>query len=442
MATFALVGAGLGLTSVSEAAQTRPLTVARCQCGGESPLLATSARHGSIIAWREGDKGDRLIARRIHRDGTLGRKRKLARWTDPITKDAWIAVGRSGAGVAVWEDNGGGISARRLTRRGKLGRIHRVARDSGTFNDSFDVDVGVDAAGNAAIVWARYLDSLGRDSPSPPTTVRARRLTAKGELGPRIDLRLAVALNHTPRVAVAASGRATVVWSFCCSGEAIGALAAATIGSDGAVGTARGIPGWWVGAPEMAVDSRGNVTLVGNADYQVVTALRIRAGGALGPMQVLGSGRFEEGRPRVAVDRAGNASVTWNHSGTLQLRRIGADGTLGPVTNLSAPATGTTRFGEPDVAVDPAGNATVAWNRSTSPVEDPWSFAIQARGVALDAKLGAIRTLSNSSAWLWGPTVVADARGVVTAAWSEIRQRGQRGDDTIKLARLVRRRGK
>jgi hypothetical protein len=436
-ATIALVAATLGPAATdSEAKWTRPLTVARCDCLG-FPVLTTSARWGSVVAWQDTD--GRLTARRIRRGGTLGRKHTLAKRAMELDDEwAWIATGRSGASVAVWQawegDHAGGIRARRLTRRGKLGRIHRIA-PTGPAGGGLDGGVAVDAAGNATIAWGAAV-SYGAGSPdqrpAPPTTVRVRRLTAKGERAPTINLRLGEGDNDHPRVAVAPSGRATVTWRFCCG---VSSIATTTIGRNGKAAVARDLSGSGGGSePELAMDARGNAIVVWSGSF--VMARRIYAGGALGPVHVLGPGDSYDSDPRVAFDRAGNASVVWWDSNSIQFRRIGADDTLGPLANLSGPGSNTPGLREvesPAVAVDSGGNATAAWLRG-APTPTDTSGRIQARNVAPGGELGAITTLF-SGARLSAPKIVADARGVVTVAWSESRPRYDGA--TIRVARLV-----
>jgi hypothetical protein len=441
-ATIALVAATLGAAATdSEAKWTRPLTVARCDCLG-FPVLTTSARGGSVVAWQDND--GRLTARRIRRDGTLGRKHTLAKRAVELNNEwAWIATGPSGASVAVWQewdadDQAGGIRARRLTLRGKLGRIHRIAQTGPA--GTLDGAVAVDAAGNATIAWSG-VPSLGGSPdhpPAPTTTVRARRLTVKGERGPPIHLRLGEQFNDHPRVAVAPSGRATVTWRVCCG---LNAIATTTIGRNGKAGAISDLSGQAGGSePELAMDARGNAIVVWPGYF--VMARRIRAGGALGPVHVLGPGDPWDSHPRVAFDRTGDASVVWWHSDSIQFRRIGANDTLGPLANLSGPGSNTLDlpdFESPAVAVDPVGNATAAWLAGPHANLTGTSGRIQARTVAPGGELGAITTLF-SAVRLTRPEIVADARGVVTVAWSEARP--DYHGATIRVARLVERRGR
>ena len=97
-----------------------------------------------------------------------------------------------------------------MTPRGRLGRVHRIAPPRGLV----DFRVAVDAAGNATIVWAPRLGCCSaQDPPITQAVLRARRLTAKGDLGRTIVV-ASEGVNLYPRVAVAPSGRATIAWHY------------------------------------------------------------------------------------------------------------------------------------------------------------------------------------------------------------------------------------
>jgi hypothetical protein len=435
-ASFAvvLVTAVLGLSSASQAAWSPPRTVAHGFSDAlGAPVLATSARHGATVAWLDGD----LFARRISRDGVRGPRRRLARRID---KAPSIAVTRSGGTVAVWSEDDA-LWARRLSPGGKLRRVQRITDPGGAGNYPPEINVAVDAAnvavdaaGNATIVWARVVvRSLG-DPHNPfetiSATAHARRLTAKGKLGPVIDLP-GGGLNSRPVVAVAPSGQATVAWWHydASSGSSI---RVAEIGGSGIVGTGRDIAPAG-GRADFTLDERGNVTVAwASSDLM---AQRLGAGGALGAIHVLGPidlGESEDS-PRIALDRAGNATVVWLtapgwSANSILSRRIGADDTLGPLWNLAA------RGGEePDVAVDPGGNATATWVGMTP----GGNSAILSRRVTRKGTLGKPRTIAFSrAAKLSAPRVVGDARGVVTAAWLDVLDR-RYPQALIRVARIA-----
>ena len=439
-AAWALVAVstlGLSLVSAGHAAQTPTSTVARCECP-RNPLLATSGKHGSVVAWQEGYH-ESLVARRIRRDGELGRKRKLAGRTKTFSDEgAWLAAGPSGAVVAVWEDNAGGIRARRMTRRGKLGRIHQVVRPFGyEGGDDLDLDVAVDARGDATIVWSPVRSYSSQDQGPFRTNVYARRLTAPGRLGRRLTLPVDPGLNRFPRVAYTPSGRAMVAWG-------LGQVFVATLAVGGKVGLGDDTVG---SQPQLAIDASGNAIVIWTYWAQTspmerfgIAGQRLYAAGGLGPPHAIAS--QSGGRNRLAVDRAGNGTVVWHEfsEDIVRLRRIGADETLGPTVDLSESGVGAERYqvrlenAAPAVAVDSAGNVTAAWMRLLPPASSPVA-RIEARGVAANGALGSIQTLAGPTTYASDPKVVSDAPGVALVAWSEGHHRY--GGDAIRLARLV-----
>jgi hypothetical protein len=432
---------GLAFVSPGHAAQPPTSTVARCHCEN-SPLLATSGRHGSIVAWQEG-YNESLVARRIRRDGKLGRKRKLAGRTKTVSDEgAWLAAGPSGAAVAVWEDNGGGIRARRLTRSGKVGRIHQIAVAGSLVDEGggdLDVDVAVDARGDATIVWSPVGTESSQDPGPFRTNVYARRLTARGRVGRRLTLPVDPGVNRWPRVAYAPSGKRMVAWG-------LGRVFVATVGIGGNVVLGDGLD------PQLAIDARGNAIVVwrygasvGGVDQFGLRGRRLYAGGGLGPLHAIAdTGNYLGDIHRLAVDGAGNVTVAWRDfaEDNVRLRRIGADDTLGPVVDLSVSGVGAEAYqarlenSAPAVAVDSARNVTTAWMRLLPPASSP-VYTIEARGVAGNGALGSVQTLAGPTTYASDPKVVSDAPGVALVAWSDGHKRYGYGGDAIRVARLV-----
>jgi hypothetical protein len=245
-------------------------------------------------------------------------------------------------------------------------------------------------------------------------------------------------LNWGPVVAVGPPGQTTVAWenSDASTGSSI---RAAEIGGSGIVGTVRAIAPAG-GRAFLTPDEYGNVT-VAWLSYDLLAqrlgllAQRLGAGGAPGTIHVLGPIDIGESEnfPRIAVDRAGNATVVWltapeGSANTVLSRRLAVDDTVSPLWSL-APRGGA----EPDVAVDPAGNATAIWVGMT-----PSGYgAILSRRVTRRGRLGKTRTVTfRRSAKLSAPGVIADARGVVTAAWLDVLDR-RFPQALIRVARLV-----
>jgi hypothetical protein len=421
---------------------SEPFTVtARCGCSG-APLIASSARHGSTVAWFQFVprlEATEVWARRIRRDGSLAPKRKLGNG-QPYASNGWIAAGPSGAMVLAWQSDDGGIHARRISPRGRIGRRHRVASRGGR---DVEIRVAVDARGNATIAWAGTwsLSSQGSLAPDPPN-VHVRRLSAKGNLGQTIELPREGEYHERPRVAVAPSGRATVVWTVPDS------IRAANIDEHGGVGPVLQLNQEPAGEPtQLAVDARGNATVVWQSSYPMerVNVRRIKAGGKLGPLYVPAPGQNITGGGQIGLDADGNARLTWGSlprdfsspvPSVMESWRLGADDTISRVTPLSPPGLAPPDIGDssPLLVVDRAGDATIAWLRGTT-VADTQQFATLARRIAPNGSLGPVHTLSKPSLGIAEVRLAVDARAIVTAAWSVGADRA-----AIKAARFTPRR--
>jgi hypothetical protein len=430
---IALTVAGGIATSSSHAAWSRPVTIASCGAGGCYDVKLATAGRTTIVAWKEGLKGA-LVGRRIRPDGSLGPRRVLARPAGDLSevRGPWLAIAPSGTATVAWLDQGG-LHARRVTSRGRRGRIYRIGSPDAA--SATDADVAVDPRGNATLVWGTALTQSSQDPlPPAPTVAHARRLSAQGGLGPTIDLTTGSMLNQNPRVAVTPSGPALVVWESCCP-AVVATITIARNGALGQLGVLGPGPASGLGVSpilDLAIDRRGNA-IAGWVASSGVEARRILPGGSLGPPHLLAPGA-NQSSPQVAVDRRANATVVWQDTradfrGFIQSRRVGRTGSLGPLLLLSA--AGSPGDGQPQVAVRPAGDATIAWIHSIDFSTD----AIQARNVGPNGGRGAIPTVDVGS--VRDLKVVADARGMVTAAW--IAARPGPGE-SVRMSRLPPRR--
>jgi len=202
---------------------------------------------------------------------------------------------------------------------------------------------------------------------------------------------------------------------------------------------------------DLAVDARGNLTVAwqssaSGVDTTAIAARRIGADGSLGPIQVLSVGSSPSDvkyAPQVALDRAGNATVAWlfvssrppdKFFTTIESRRIDLQGNLNPLTDVSAPFSDVASF---QITVDPVGNRTVAWLRYPQPLQSR-SYVLQLRRIGRDGVLGAIDTVASGVCTTcyeqFAPQLSSDASGVVTAVWLEP-QPGLRA--AIKLSRFA-----
>jgi hypothetical protein len=119
--------------------------------------------------------------------------------------------------------------------------------------------------------------------------------------------------------------------------------------------------------------------------------------------------------PQVAVAPSGAAVATWvSYAGsdaTAQARRIAADGTLGPILNLSQPGR---RADDPDVAIDAAGNAIVVWSdRGQTGTEE----IVRARRITATGALEPTVDITSAGLSSALPKVAVTPAGAATVVW-------------------------
>jgi hypothetical protein len=187
-------------------------------------------------------------------------------------------------------------------------------------------------------------------------------------------------------------------------------------------------PGELASNPDVGVDASGTSTVVWDQRISgafVVQARRITAAGVLGPTVDLSLPSSIEALPRVVVDGAGDATVVWKRttagpSGVIQARRLAADGTRGPVIDVSAPVPGFFGIGGPDAALASGSAVVVAWIASEN--GPPATIKVLARRIAPAGTLGPVL-----EPFVGGPPpeftpfalgIGSDAAGNVTVVWS------------------------
>lgn len=167
-------------------------------------------------------------------------------------------------------------------------------------------------------------------------------------------------------------------------------------------------------SPRVAVDRQGDALLTWRAcdtsttycHYRIQTRTRT-ASGTAGTVRSLSPEGASVAWPEVDSDDTGDSAVVWEQDGHVVGRRVAASGTVtGSVRQLStsAPATG------PVVAVTPGGTAMAAWTE----IRDGSWYAV-ARRLMLDGTVGAPITLGSASAEKPAIGVGRDGRFVV--AW-------------------------
>jgi hypothetical protein len=385
-----------------------------------TPEVAVDSGSNATVVWlRFNVANDVIQVRRITADGMLGPVQDLSA-AGQSANDPHVAVGPNGNAMAVWQGFDGTntiVQGRRIAADGALGPVRDL---SAAGADANSPRVAADTVGNAIAVWRRFNGSV--------QIVQTRRIGTDGTLGATQDLSAPGQYGTAPQVAVNPAGNAVAVWHRFDGTKEI--VQARRIGADGSIGATQDLSptGQDSVLPQVAVDGAGNATAVwrgSSLGIGPVQARRVTADGSLGPIQDLSA--MADG-PRVAIDPAGIATATWQHfDGSnliVQERRIAADGALGTIQDLSAPGQNGT---SPQLAVDAAGVAIVTWQRGGG-----GTSVVQARRIAADDTRRATEDLSRPGQFAVGPQVAVDPTGDAAFVW-----KGDVGANNIIEARQL-----
>ena len=283
-----------------------------------------------------------------------------------------VAVDPHGNAVAVWSaDNQD--AAKRVVRAsirpaGGAWSDPVVLSDGGAFNS--DLDVAIDAQGNATAIWAEI-------HPPDGLIVQSASRPSGGNWSAPVELSEA-SIASRPRLAVDPQGTVTAVWLGTAphisgtgvvavvrskSRSAAGAWSADAVALSSDDGTSS------ASSPQVAVDAQGNATAVwgqfSSAGGYVAQTARRAAGGDWSEAADLGAGAS----PQVAVDPQGNATAIWQQSAPSSSVVLSSGRTAaGPWSNPAPMASGDNvdHVGFPWVGTDPQGNVTAIWARYNS----------------------------------------------------------------------------
>ena len=339
---------------------------------------------------------------------------------------AQVAIGPDGDASFVWRAGSPGDGTERHIQQrngGDDGSLAPTDSLSASGQSADDPDLAVDPAGNTIFTWVR--------SNGTHTVVEATRQRPNGTLTEVQTISDPSENSVEPQVAIDAHGIAIFTWQSFDGVDWIVQVRRRTLG--GGLSPIRAVSAQARDAfsPQVGVDADGDAVLGWrrfNGDYWIVQARTRAADGTLGSVQNV-SGRGESARSqRLAVDSAGNAVLVWDRDdgsvSTAQMRSRSADGTLGPIQDLS-PAGGSAT--EARVTVDPDGDAVFAWQRLLPGSSD---YVIEARGAAAGGALSPVQQLSALGGDAFLPEVAGDASGNAIFTWQR-----SNGSDFIAQAR-------
>jgi hypothetical protein len=326
------------------------------------------------------------------------------------------ATDRQGDTTFAWLADGG-VRLRVLRADGSLTPVRTVEPQLRTGNSIVRLDVDDD--GDGVVVW----DNDGINDPTTP--LYARRVTRGGRVGP---LRRVIPSTHDvldAQVAVQPHGRAVLTWWQ--GSAAAYSTWVRTIGVNGHLGPARRLGGANPGQPVIDMDRNGRALLAWTNSGRVYVR-RVSRSGALSRIVRIYRGDSNLPYMRVTVDRDGDALVTWIREHNLDKEIWGCRVSrsmqpLGKARLLS-------RRGQPAVQtesdMDPQGDAIVAWHVN-------YYAGVFARRIGRDGTVGPIVRLGNGGLGAYPVALDSDGDGAV--AWVGYRN-GQM--TAIRLTRVRR----
>jgi hypothetical protein len=414
--------------AASDPAQTADLSLAAEMAGGAD--VDVGADGASTVVWSARNGGGFVVfARRIAPDGSRGAVQQLSlAGGDALAPQ--VAVAPDGTAVVTWVRWDGlnfRVQERRIAPGGAPEEATLTLTGSGQDAATPQVDVAPD--GTATVVWQRwdgfhYLVSERRIAADGTAEGTSQRLSATG--GDAVE----------PRVAVAADGTATVVWSR-------------FDGTDSIVQTRRVNADESLGAPpldlsaagESAIEPRlglgpgGAATVVWNrfdgANWVIQRRRLDPKGLPEGAVAGLSAAGRSAAEPQLAIGPGGGGTVVWSRfdgSNTIvQALRLGPGGSPegGPV-NLSA---GGRDAADPQLAISPAGAATVLWSRF-----DGSNWILQHRDLGGTGTLGSTESLSATGRNAGDAALAWGSDGGLTMTWRRFAGSG----DVIQAKTVVK----
>jgi hypothetical protein len=412
LVAMALVGAVA--PGVARAAWTAPVNLSGP--GADSPQVAVDPQGNAIFTWEKFDGSNtRIQARRRSAAGVLSPIQTLS----AAGQDAFapqVAVDGAGNAIFTWARSDGSNSRIQARKRTAGGTLTAVQTLSAAGQNANSPQVAVDGAGNAIFTWAR-LDGSKPSFPPCCFLVQARKRSAGGALGPVQTLSAAGRNAGDPQVGIDGDGDAIFTWVRNDGSNARIQARKRTAGGALTAVQTLSAAGQSAFEPRVGVDDAGNaiITWYRSPEF-IVQARRRGAGGALGATLTLSAPGGFGYTPRVAVEGDGDAVFTWDdptESGAVLARFRSAAGALGPIRTLAPDA------GSPRVAVDGAGNAVFTWliHDGSVPQPDPCCTRVQTRTRSAGGALGPTQTISPAGQDGAASQVAVNDAGNAAATW-------------------------
>ncbi len=280
---------------------------------------------------------------------------------------------------------------------------------------AFEPTLAADGFGNAIAVWTQV--------DAHRSSILASRYSAASGWSTPTAIGASSGNDSGPRIAMDASGNATVVWANNPNAAGAGSdthIWANRYDAAGGWGTATQIGGAeWGLEPQVAMDPTGNAMVVwseyDDVNWTAWTA-RYTVGTGWGTPELIGRAGFLSGRPQIAVDPRGNAIAVWQSSdpnpANLMARRFVVGSGWGAASAIGVPSD--FAWCVPRVATDPAGNAMVVWCQFVN----RWpNTDVMTNRFSIDAGWGSPTRIADAAGGV-SPALVTDLAGNVIVVWS------------------------
>lgn len=339
--------------------------------------VAVNARGEGIFVWFARPlNGHRYLVQAMFRaaDGTFGPVENVVIMPtgDPhestAIKSIDVAIDGAGNAIIVWRlivTRPGGEELQRMEARtrsasGVLGPVEQVLPFLHSWRWPPSIEVVSNDRGDALIVWHSRM------------RLRSRFRSAAGEYGPQLLIAPPGFSGRIPSVAMNNSGTAVIAWQEeDLSGyQIVRWIRAQRISGgvlDGDVVTLSALPESPAGSPDVAIDANGNA-IVAWPYYVRVVARRYMADNSLGPTSVLFDQRCCSANVELAVSPDGRAVVIWEtRDDEIKARGISATDAIEWLHSVSPPGV---PVANANIGMADDGTAWISWEHhvDTAPV--------------------------------------------------------------------------
>lgn len=328
-------------------------------------------------------------------------------------QDVQVAIDAAGNAVAVWRQHDGtrhNIWANRYDAASGWGTAEQI--ETNNVGDAYSPRVALDAAGNAIAVWHQFDGTRNN--------IWANRYVA-GTWGVAQTIETGNGDAIQPDIGLDAGGDALVVWNQF-DGTEFSVYANRydydTTSGTGAWGSAVPIELGTgdTGFTRIAVHASGAALAIWGQDdgsrYRL-WANRYDATSGWGTAAPIENGIGFIDNPQIEMDANGNGIAIWTQYGSTQdqiwVNRFTA-GAWGTAVIISAPSGNT---GNPQIAFDPLGNAMAVWHQDDGTRDNIWARRFDAGS----STWGTIQSLESGTGQADGAQIGIDADGNAIAVW-------------------------